>query len=213
MNKTNEINKINKTDKIDKTLEYYNANAENFVSGTVGVEFTDIQDKFLDCLPRTAKVLDFGCGSGRDTKYFVDRGLEVDAIDGSEKLCEIASQYAGIKVKHMLFQEFSEHEKYDGIWACASILHLPKDQIEKVFGLIYEALKIGGIFYASFKYGEFSGERNGRIFTDFTEETMAKLLEKFPQFSVREQWLTQDVRPEKGDTKWLNIILQKNQPV
>ena len=105
----------------DKTLNYYNENAQSFAFGTVSVKFTEVQDKFLEKLNPDAYILDFGCGAGRDTKYFLSRGYQVDAVDGSEQLCRIASEYTGIKVRQMLFQELDEKEKYDGIWACASI--------------------------------------------------------------------------------------------
>ena len=129
---------------IDKTLKYYNENAQSFASGTVSVKFTEVQDKFLEKLNSDAYILDFGCGAGRDTKYFLSRGYQVDAVDGSEQLCRIASEYTGIKVRQMLFQELDEKEKYDGIWACASILHLPKKQLREVLENMYAALKSEG---------------------------------------------------------------------
>ena len=140
---------------IDKTLKYYNENAQSFASGTVSVKFTEVQDKFLEKLNPDAYILDFGCGAGRDTKYFLSRGYQVDAVDGSEQLCRIASEYTGIKVRQKLFQELDEKEKYDGIWACASILHLPKKQLREVLKNMYAALKSEGWIYTSFKYGEF----------------------------------------------------------
>ena len=194
---------------MNKTLEYYDANADKFVSGTVGVEFTEIQDRFLAYLKEGAKLLDFGCGSGRDTKYFLDKGFDVDAMDGSENLCQIASEYAGIKVQNKLFRDLNEMNYYEGIWACSSILHLDKKELEQVFKLIGIALKSLGILYTSFKYGEFSGERNGRFFTDFTEESFKEFLDKFPGFEIKELWITGDVRPGRGGEKWLNVILQK----
>ena len=102
---------------MDNTLDYYNKNADEFVQGTLYVDFKQTQDRFLDKLPDGAYILDFGCGSGRDTKYFIDKGYIVDAIDGSEELCKIASDYTGVNVKQMLFEELEETEKYDGIWA------------------------------------------------------------------------------------------------
>ena len=136
---------------IDKTLKYYNENAQSFASGTVSVKFTEVQDKFLEKLNPDAYILDFGCGAGRDTKYFLSRGYQVDAVDGSEQLCRIASEYTGIKVRQKLFQELDEKEKYDGIWACASILHLPKKQLREVLKNMYAALKSEGWIYTSFK--------------------------------------------------------------
>ena len=194
---------------IDKTLKYYNENAQSFASGTVSVKFTEVQDKFLEKLNPDAYILDFGCGAGRDTKYFLSRGYQVDAVDGSEQLCRIASEYTGIKVRQMLFQELDEKEKYDGIWACASILHLPKKQLREVLKNMYAALKSKGWIYTSFKYGEFEGERNGRYFTDFTTDTFKDFIHAMHGLKIEEQWITGDVRPGRGEEKWLNLLLQK----
>jgi len=114
------------------TLEYYDENADQFIQGTLSVDFMKIQDRFLNKLKPCASILDFGCGSGRDTKCFLERGYKVEAADGSEKLCKMASEYTGIEVKHMLFSELDAQEKYDGIWACSSILHLPKSELKPV---------------------------------------------------------------------------------
>ena len=194
---------------IDKTLKYYNENAQSFASGTVSVKFTEVQDKFLEKLNPDAYILDFGCGAGRDTKYFLSRGYQRDAVDGSEQLCRIASEYTGIKVRQMLFQELDEKEKYDGIWACASILHLPKKQLREVLKNMYAALKSKGWIYTSFKYGEFEGERNGRYFTDFTTDTFKDFIHDMHGLKIEEQWITGDVRPGRGEEKWLNLLLQK----
>lgn len=191
------------------TLSYYNINAEKFVATTQTVDFEDTQKKFLENIKMGSHILDFGCGSGRDTRYFLNHGYTVDAIDGSEDMCKLATKYTGIKVKQMLFQELDEQEKYDGIWACSSILHLPIEELESVLNKMSSALKPEGIIYTSFKYGTFEGERNGRYFTDMTEETFAALLKKIPTLSLVEQWITSDVRPGRGDEKWLNLILRK----
>lgn len=194
---------------IDKTLKYYNENAQSFASGTVSVKFTEVQDKFLEKLNPDAYILDFGCGAGRDTKYFLSRGYQIDAIDGSEQLCRIASKYTGIKVRQMLFQELDEKEKYDGIWACASILHLPKKQLREVLENMYAALKSEGWIYTSFKYGKFEGERNGRYFTDFTTDTFKEFIHDMHGLKIEEHWITGDARPGRGEEKWLNLLLQK----
>lgn len=193
---------------LGNTISYYNLNSHRFVSDTQEVDFENTQKRFLSRL-LSSYLLDFGCGSGRDTKYFLNHGYTVDAIDGSEKMCKLASEYTGIPVKHMLFQQLDEQEKYDGIWACASILHLPLQELESVLNKMVRALKPKGIIYTSFKYGIFEGERNGRYFTDMTEETFAALLKKLPTLSLEEQWITSDVRPGRGGEKWLNLILRK----
>lgn len=195
---------------MNPTINYYNKNASDFVSGTVNVDFTATQNKFLDKLPKNARILDFGCGSGRDTKYFLEQGYQVDAIDGSEELCRLASQYTGIPVKHMYFQELDAEDTYDGIWACSSILHLPKAELLPVMKKMAAALKKNGIIYTSFKCSEFEGERNGRYFTDFTMETFREFIAPIEELSITEFWITGDVRPGRGEEKWLNIILQKN---
>ncbi len=196
-----------------KTITFYDRNAETFSAGTENVEFDDIQNRFLSYVQEGGMILDFGCGSGRDTKYFLCRGYMVDAIDGSEKLCEIASQNTGIKVRQMLFSELKEEQKYDGIWACASILHLPKKELNDVFSKMIKATKFGGYIYSSFKYGEFEGFRNERFFTDFTQESFRSFLEEYPDIKIIEEWISSDVRPGRGDEKWLNLILQRSDTV
>lgn len=191
------------------TINYYNTNAHSFVSATLSVDFTQTQDKFLHLLPPTASILDFGCGSGRDAKYFLDAGMQVDATDGSEELCRLASEYAGIPVRQMLFEELDAKAQYDGIWACSSILHLPKEALKDVLKKMIAALKEHGIIYTSFKYGTFEGERNGRFFTDFTEETFREFVADVDGIRIEEMWITGDVRPDRGDERWLNLILRK----
>lgn len=142
------------------TLDYYNQNASQFVLGTISVEFNTVQDKFLELLPNGGIVLDFGCGSGRDTKYFIKKGFKVDATDGSFELCKSAGKYTGIEVKQMLFTELSADNLYDGIWACSSILHLSKAELMDVFRKMAQATKVNGYIYTSFKYGDFEGYRN-----------------------------------------------------
>lgn len=194
---------------LNKTINYYDTNAKEFVEGTLNVDFKVTQDKFINKLPAKGYILDFGCGSGRDTKYFLAKDFNVDAIDGSIELCKIASEYTNIKVRHMYFNELSIVNKYDGIWACSSILHLSLDDLVDVFKRMSKALKDEGIIYTSFKYGDFSGERNGRFFTDMTEDSFAKLIANVDNLKVEEQWITADVRPQRGNEKWLNLILRK----
>lgn len=192
----------------NKTLDYYNQNATTFIADTISVDLKDTQNKFINALPGD-KILDLGCGSGRDTKYFLEIGLKVTAVDGSEELCKRASDYLGIPVYHMLFQELDLEDEYNGIWACSSILHLPKDELRTVFYKMVTALKSSGVIYTSFKYGEFEGERNGRYFTDFTIELFSEFIKNIPDLKIEEQWITEDVRPGRRDEKWLNLLLRK----
>lgn len=194
---------------VDNTIEYYNKNADQFVQETVSVNLSTNQERFIAKLPLDACILDLGCGSGRDTKYFLDKGYKVVATDGSEELCKRASEYTGINVRKMLFEELNEAEKYDGIWACSSILHLDKSTLKDVLKKIAAALKVKRVFYTSFKYGDFAGERNGRYFSDFTLEAFREYMQEVPQLQIEEYWITDDVRPGRGEEKWLNLILRK----
>lgn len=192
----------------NKTLDYYNQNAKEFVAGTVTVDFNEIQDRFIEKLSGK-NVLDFGCGSGRDTKYFLQAGLHVTAIDGSEEMCRCASEYTGIKVQHMLFQELSERIPMMASGLCASILHLSKEELHQVILKMADALRMGGIIYTSFKYGDFEGERNGRYFTDFTIESFTEFIRNITGIQIEDYWITGDARPGRGEQKWLNLILRK----
>ena len=196
----------------ENTISYYDKNADEYVEFTRGVDFKKNEDIFLSFFGKgKIRILDFGCGSGRDTKYFLERGFLVDAIDGSKKLCEAASEYTGIEVKNMLFADLNEVDKYDGIWACASILHVPKNELFDVFKNMIRALKDEGIIYASFKYGDFEGERNGRYFTYFDEESFKIFCQKFSkEVKIEKLWISGDVVPGREGERWLNIILKKS---
>lgn len=189
------------------TIGFYNKCAEDYSEDTFNIDFSNVQKRFLSIISANGFILDFGCGSGRDTKYFLSQGFQVDAIDGSIELCKIASENIGIEVRQMLFQELAEVDKYDGIWACASILHLPKDELVDVLRRVLRALKVDGIIYTSFKYGDFEGERDGRYFTYFTEKSFVEFAKMIPELRVKEQWLSVDVRENRGGEQWLNLIL------
>lgn len=200
--------KENLTD-VNKTLDYYNKNVANYYKQTASVDFADTQNQFLHLLPKKALILDFGCGSGRDSLAFLKQGYNVEAIDGSEEMCKIASQITGISVRKMLFQELNENEKYDGIWACSSILHLTIEELRLVMNKMSDSLKPGGIIYTSFKYGSFEGERNGRYFLDFKEDSFENFIIDINELKIQKIWISNDVRVGRGEEKWLNVILQK----
>lgn len=195
------------------TIDYYNQHAAEFVEGTVKVDFTEQQQKFLQWLPQSEEqrlILDLGCGSGRDSKYFLGQGLTVEAVDGSPELCKLVTEYLGQPVQCMLFQELAAVERYDGIWACASLLHLPMEELVPVLKKCAEALKSGGLLYVSFKQGNFSGERNGRWFTDMTEQKLQQLLAaEVPELKPVECSVTKDVRPGREHELWVNAFARK----
>lgn len=194
---------------MNSTLDYYNMNAKEFVKETVNIDFSETQKRFLDKLDNGDLILDFGCGSGRDTKYFLSKGLNVEAIDGSKEICKLASEYTGIKVRQMRFQDLEEVNRYNGIWACASILHLCKEELLSVINKMIIALKDNGVIYISFKNSEFEGLRNGRYFIDFTVEKFNEFVKDIDHVYIEDTWITGDLRPGKENEEWLNLILRK----
>lgn len=194
---------------MNKTIEYYNKNVELFVSSTKDVEFNKMQNMLLKYLKKGDYILDLGCGSGRDSKAFLEKGFKVVSVDGSEKLCNIASSYIGQEVIFTTFQNFKSDIKFNGIWACASILHLPYKDLKEVIKNLRNNLKEEGYFYLSFKYGEFEGERNGRYFTNMTEKKFRNLIKDILEYEIVEEKITSDARKGREEEKWLNIILKK----
>ena len=196
---------------VNTTIQYYEEHAEEFAANTLGADMESIRSRFLAYLPTGCRILDFGCGTGRDSKAFLDLGYDVTAIDGSEALCQIARLLTGLPVRCLDFRNYTpiEGEVYEGIWACASLLHLQKNELLPVMKVLSKVLIQGGAFYVSFKYGTFEGERNGRHFTDFTVEEFREFIKSIPELYVAEYWITGDVRPGRGDERWLNIVLQR----
>lgn len=194
------------------TIAYYNKNAAYFETDTFTADMTFLQDKFISYLPPNSFVLDFGCGSGRDTKYFLSKRLNVKAVDGSEKMCDIARKNTGIDIEHVLFSNFEcEENSFDGVWACASILHLPQTELKIVLKKLEVALKTNGILYASFKYGEKERIVGERFFTDMTEKKFSQFLNSFESnCKIIETLVTPDVRKNRENEKWLNVFLRKN---
>lgn len=189
-------------------MNYYDLNAQDFFTDTVDADMSSHYEEFLKLLPKNACILDCGCGSGRDAKYFKELGNDVLAIDGSAEMCRLASEFLGDEVLHMQFQEIDFKNKFDGIWASASLLHVPSSEIAEVLKRLKNSLKEDGIFYASFKYGEFEGERNGRYFNDLDENSSKELFEN-ADFKVIKTWITTDSRKGREDEKWVNILVIK----
>ena len=191
---------------MDLTKDYYKNNAEQFAKETVDADIGDVRERFLKHIPECGTILDFGCGSGRDTKAFKDAGYDVHAIDGSEELCRMASEYSRVEVKCMDFFSFDEVDKYDGIFACASLLHISPERLPELITKMLVSLKKGGVIYMSFKYGDFSGERDGRHFMDLNEESFREILSLVKGARILEEWHSEDVR--RGKTaSWLNEII------
>ena len=192
-----------------KTIDYYNQYADEFAQATLNVDMETLYQPFLAELPESARILDLGCGSGRDTLAFKNKGYQIDAIDYSTALVERATQLTGIAVQQQSFYEIEVQDIYDGVWACASLLHCDRNRLPDVLKRIHSALRCGGICYMSFKYGTTDREKDGRAFTDLNEEQAQELLDQLNGVRVLKQWITVDQRPDRQE-KWLNLLWKKH---
>lgn len=190
------------------TLKYYDQNAEVFMAGTIAADMTTQYENFLSRLPQEAQILDLGCGSGRDSRAFIDKGYSVVSIDGSKELCIRAKKITGQPVICLRFEQMEFENQFDGVWACASILHVEKSNMEDILLRISKSLKPGGFFYVSYKYGNEERLDNGRFFSDYNENDIPELLTG-TGLSCVNWWVSDDVREGKIDKKWLNIVAEK----
>ena len=190
----------------DTTLSWYRENAIQYAEETRNSLVLDALWEFLSRMKEGGTILDYGSGSGRDSAYFLDKGFSVDSLDGSAEMKAQAERLFGIKVKLSSFLSLEEKDKYDGIWAQASILHLEEHDLRVALTLIERALKRDGVFYSSFRKGEEDGYENGRWYTNMTERRFLSFLPA--KLYVEKIWESQDVRPGVSRT-WLSIICRK----
>ena len=194
---------------IDETIAYYDQNATVFVESTVNADITKLYRSFEEFLNPGARILDLGCGSGRDSKYFVRHGYDVVAVDPSQAMCEQTRSYACVPVYKLKAEEMQFSDEFDAVWACASLLHISRDNQIPVFRRIMNALKNDGIIYCSWKYGDKNRLMDNRQFTDMNEALLQKLIYDIRELDVLRIWITRDVRKEKSKEKWLNALLRK----
>lgn len=191
------------------SVKFYNDNAEEFFNNTVNADMSATYNIFEDnLLEKNGEILDLGCGSGRDAKHFLDSGFSVTALDLSPILAKKASQFIGQDVIVADMKDLNFQDRFIGIWACASLLHLSENEVLETIKRCHKALKKDGVLYASFKYGENSYEKDGRSFTCFTRDKFLNLIEGL-DFYYHATFETGDVRPGRENEKWLNVILKK----
>ncbi len=181
------------------SIDYYDRYAVPYYEETVDLS---------ELLPESADVLDLGCGSGRDTVFLEDEGCVVTPMDGSEKMCNLASIHTGKEVLHLRIEEMEFQNVFHGIWACAVLGHFSPEEIHGVMERIMAALKEDGILYFSVRRGDRKGRFNGRYFYDYNRESLNDLLDSFPEIQVLDIWKTSDVREDRNN-KWFNILLKK----
>lgn len=191
---------------MNNTKNYYEENADIFIEGTSKCDMSIQYNLLTKHLNKGDSILDVGFGSGRDMLFFKENEYEVYGIDITQKFIENAIDL-GLNVKQVSVLEIDYKNKFDAIWACASLLHLTKTEVEDALEKLYVSLKTNGYMYMSFKLGDFSGERNGRYFTDFTLESFKEVLNK-TKFELIESLITKDVRPDREES-WLNLVIKK----
>ena len=194
------------------TLDYYNKNSEEYFNSTLNVDMTNTYKEFLKLVPEGGKILDLGCGSGRDSMNFMKLGYEVTSVDGAKELAKKASVLLGKEVIVSTFEELELKEKFHGIWACASLLHIKREDLKTVLNNLYNNLEDNGVFYMSFKYGEkeYVDDKN-RYFNCFTDESIIGFINENTKYNILGLYITEDKLGRVNEVKWLNLICNKKE--
>lgn len=193
----------------DQNIAYYDANAKAYFDKTVKADMSNTRNRFLEYLEPGSKILDAGCGSGRDSRVFLDAGYSVKAFDASSELAALASGYTGRPVACMTFHDMKWENEFDGIWACSSLLHLNPADLRDALDRIYTALKPGGVFFTCFKYGNQVWSDDSRDFYNQTEGSLTELLSEDFNYKILDLFTTGDVMPGRSNLRWINIISSK----
>jgi SAM-dependent methyltransferase len=194
--------------KVQKTLGYYEKYAQEFVSDTVDASLKFMLDDFISRLNNDAHILDLGCGSGRDSLYFIKAGFKVTAVDGSIELCKLASDYISQDVICHTFESYIPDSKFDGIWACSSLLHLDSSELPRMLLKYIGYLNSGGTFYLSFKYGDDEGFIGERYYNNMTEDKFRNVIKGIDSIKIIDENITDDVRVNHKNEKWYNVLLK-----
>ena len=193
----------------NSSVDYYELHSEEFIRSSINADLSVLYGRFEALIPDGCYILDLGCGSGRDSKHFLDKGYSVLSADPSEEMCKQTALLTNNDVVLLKAENMKYVDSFDAVWACASLLHVAKNDTEDVINRVLVSLKHGGIFYASWKYGD--NERkldDGRFYNDYTEESLKELFNKFEEAIVIDMWLTTDVRAE-FTTKWINVLVKR----
>lgn len=189
------------------TTDFYEQNARAFYDDTVSVDMSELYERFLPLVPDGGSILDAGCGSGRDAFAFQKRGFNVTAFDASESLCELASGLLEKPVECMSFNEIAWQEEFGAVWACASLLHVPRAELSGSISALIRSLKPGGVMYCSFKLGDEERNVAGRFFSDMTDDSFRALMRDVSPDATVETWITEDQRPAREES-WLNALVR-----
>lgn len=193
----------------ESTSDFYESHALEYFDRTVSADLSSVYDRFLKNVKPNGRILDVGCGSGRDLKALQDRGFEAVGIDASPSLAKLAAEFSGVTCLPMRFEDLKFKRPFDAAWACASLLHIPKRKITTVLHRLYKTLLAGGILFVSVKVGE--GEHllpDGRFFAYYTPDEFGQLLTK-AGFTIDQSWISKDSLRPSRQIRWLNIIAHR----
>lgn len=189
------------------TVAFYDRNAASFAARTADLDMSPFYGRFLRHVRPGGRVLDAGCGVGRDARAFAERGFGVIGFDASPAMVRLAGERVGglAEIRHMRFEDVTWREEFDGVWACASLLHVPSAEFAGVAARLAGALRPGGAWYMSFKLGRGERVAEGRRFTDHTEETLRRALAG-GAVTLSEAWVSEDLRPGRAAARWVNAM-------
>ena len=200
----------------NRTIEYYNTHADRYSEITRNADMSDIYKRFEENLKPGCRILDLGCGSGRDSKYFLDKGYKFVSLDASEAMCRKTQELTGKAAVHMRIEDMNYENEFDAVWACASLLHVAKSDMHKILEKAMKALKVGGVLYASWKYGKSEQTRDdGRTFVNYTEARVCDMVALVSGASLEDVWTSQDVRLDRigQGHLWVNVLVRKTRVV
>ncbi len=189
------------------TIDYYNKNIESYIKRTFSADMTEHQERFLKYLHPKAKILDAGCGPGRDLLAFNKKGYPVLGFDAAEEMVRYVQEELKLPAIKGSFQEMEFSDEFDGIWASASLVHVPLDSFSNVLKRLWKALKKNGILSCSFKEGKGIVREQDRTFTYMNMDTLTPYLEDFIILDQRTHLSRDGIN--STPYRWLNIIAKK----
>jgi SAM-dependent methyltransferase len=193
---------------MDRTIEYYDNNSEEYIGNTINYDLEEIADDFLTHIPNGGIILDAGCGSGRDSLYFTKKGYKCILLDASINMCEYAHELTGCEYQNKYFTDIDEVDAYDGIWASASMLHVPYEQQHIVWKKFYKAVRPTGVIFASYYFGRGSHFDKGRYFYDTNGDDISDIIKQSGQWDNIEVWMSKELRNGRQQM-WTNIFAIK----
>jgi 2-polyprenyl-3-methyl-5-hydroxy-6-metoxy-1,4-benzoquinol methylase len=191
------------------SIDFYEANAEDFFRRSLAIPVIPEHARFAAMLPAGGRVLDAGCGAGRDALAFREAGFKVTATEAAPALAVLARDHTGLDVQVLRFDQMDWREAFDGIWTCASLLHVPRAKLPETIRRLASALVPGGVWFMSFKYGTQERDAHGRRFTDLDEADAEALLAQVPELDLLSMEVVSDARPDRPDDRWLSLFCRR----